>query len=148
MNSVIRYMKVEDVDQIVLADRLVLGHTLGKETMINELEINPFAHYFLMEDQESKELLGHLSIWIDSPMAQILNLYVLPKYQEHGFGKKFIEFAIDYMKSFNVKELTLEVRPSNERAIILYKNYGFTQVAIRRNYYDNGEDAFLMLKRM
>lgn len=148
MNPVIRYMTTNDVDEVVIADRIVLGHSLGADTLINEIESNPFAHYFILEDEELSKLLGHVSLWIDSPNAQIINIYVLPPFQGKGYGKLLLDFAIDYVKSFQVEEFTLEVRPSNDKAIKLYEEHGFIQVAVRKNYYDNGEDAYLMLKRM
>jgi ribosomal-protein-alanine N-acetyltransferase len=141
-------MQYDDVNQVVIYDREVIGHTLGKDTILNELSENPFAHYFVMEDETTHVFLGMISLWIDSPKAQIINIYVLPKYQSLGFGSVLFDFFLDYVKSYEVDEVTLEVRPSNLKAIHLYEKYGFTQVSIRRNYYDNGEDAYLMLKRM
>lgn len=148
MIPIIRYMEHTDINQVVLHDREVLGHTLGKETLENELSENPFAHYFIMEEQHTKIFLGMISMWIDSPNAQIINVYVLPQFQGMGLGSKLLTFFMDYVKSYEVTDITLEVRPSNFKAIALYEKFGFTQVSIRRNYYDNGEDAFLMLKRM
>ena len=40
---------------------------------------------------------------------------------------------------------SLEVRRSNLPAIALYQELGFHQVAVRRRYYENGEDALLMV---
>jgi len=148
MKAVIRYMTSADISKVVEYDKIIFGHTLGNETLRIELEENPFAHYFVLEDEESSAFLGMISLWIDTPNAQILNLYVLPSYQEHGLGRRLMDFSLDYVKSYEVEEMTLEVRPSNAKALSLYEQYGFKQVAIRRNYYENGEDAFLMYKRM
>ena len=39
----------------------------------------------------------------------------------------------------------LEVRPSNEAALDLYRDWGFVAVGRRRSYYeDTGEDALVM----
>lgn len=148
MNVNIRYMTSSDIPLVVEFDKLIFGHTLGSETLRIELDENPFAHYFVMEKEGTDEFLGMISLWIDTPNAQILNLYVLPPYQEHGLGRRLMDFALDYVKSYEVEEMTLEVRPSNVKALSLYEQFGFKQVAIRRNYYENGEDAFLMYKRM
>ncbi|HOP57083.1 MAG TPA: ribosomal protein S18-alanine N-acetyltransferase [Bacillota bacterium] len=136
-----------DLPEIIKADRLVLGHTLGEQTLANELDINPFAHYFVMREETTGKLAGHVSIWIDLKNAQILNLYVLPEFQHHGLGDDIMRFCIDYLSEYQVENITLEVRPSNFRARNLYGKFGFRQVAIRRNYYDNGEDALLYLKK-
>ena len=57
-----------------------------------------------------------------------------------------MNFGIDYMKDNQVSTITLEVRPSNKKAQELYRKLGFNKVAIRRNYYKDNEDAFLLLK--
>lgn len=43
--------------------------------------------------------------------------------------------------------LLLEVRPSNVKAVELYRHFGFAQICVRRGYYpaDGGrEDALVM----
>ncbi|MBN2505051.1 MAG: ribosomal protein S18-alanine N-acetyltransferase [Bacilli bacterium] len=147
MNMAIMPMRHEDIEEIVLADRLVFGHTLGEETLMNELDLNPFAHYFVMRDESAGRLAGHISLWIDIPNAQILNFYILPDYQGRKLGEKLLEFGLDYLAKHKIENITLEVRTSNERAIKIYEKYGFDRVAIRKQYYDNGEDAILMLKK-
>jgi ribosomal-protein-alanine N-acetyltransferase len=43
-----------------------------------------------------------------------------------------------------IKRLSLEVRKSNATAIQLYQNLKFVITHVRRNFYSNGEDAYLM----
>ena len=50
---------------------------------------------------------------------------------------------LEYLLINISKDITLEVRESNYPAINLYKKFGFTKLAIRKNYYKN-EDALLM----
>lgn len=140
-------MRHEDLTDVINADKEIFRHTLGFEMLKNELDINPFAHYFVMREMTTGNLSGHVSLWVDVPNAQILNLYVLPEYQGKKLGDKLIEFCIDYIDKFHVENITLEVRQSNFKAIQLYEKYGFRQAAVRKNYYDNGEDALLMLKK-
>ena len=45
------------------------------------------------------------------------------------------------------RTLLLEVRPSNEKALALYRHFGFRQIGVRRGYYpaEGGrEDALVM----
>ena len=44
------------------------------------------------------------------------------------------------------KDITLEVKQTNEIAIKLYKKYSFKQVAIRKGYYNN-IDGLLMERK-
>jgi ribosomal-protein-alanine N-acetyltransferase len=143
----IREMTTDDIPEVVRMDKIVLGHTLGADTLQNELNENPFAHYFVMEESMSGNLVGHIGLWIDAPNAQVMNFYLMPNCQHQGYGRQLFEFALDYLKAFSVGNLTLEVRESNLRAIHFYESLGFEMVAKRHHYYDNGEDALLMLKK-
>ncbi len=49
------------------------------------------------------------------------------------------------MTQNGVKNMTLEVRESNEAARNLYRSMGFEDAGRRKRYYsDNGEDALIM----
>ena len=49
---------------------------------------------------------------------------------------------------YGVFAATLEVRPTNEAALCLYRSFGFATEGVRTGYYtDTQEDALLMWKR-
>ena len=59
-----------------------------------------------------------------------------------------MDSLLSICKLENVTAITLEVRVSNQRAINLYKKFGFVEEGIRKEYYeDNKEDALIMWKR-
>ena len=72
-------------------------------------------------------------------------IYVTPKYRNQGIGSKLVSFIGE--KYDDIYNITLEVDTSNYIAINLYKKIGFDVVAIRKNYYKNGSDAFLMERK-
>jgi len=141
-------MRPEDADAIWKLDLEILKASIGKASLINEIRLNPLAHYFVLEDQDTYHLVGHIGLWIDDKNAQVLNYYVKPDYQGIGLGKLIMESAIAYLRSKQCENVTLEVRPSNKKALALYGKYGFVRAATRANYYDNGEDAYLMLLKL
>ena len=63
-------------------------------------------------------------------------------------GKSFLEFALDMCFEREVDVISLEVRKSNVKAQILYEKYGFMKEQVRKQYYSDGEDAYLMVKTM
>lgn len=148
MNVNIRDMHISDVSAIAKYDMVMMGETLGPETIKNHLENNALMKYFIMETQDTKEIVGQMSLWIDIDKAQINNFYILKKYQRMHYGKTFIEYIMSYLKSNQIEEVTLEVRKSNEVAIKLYEQFDFKVVSVRKNYYSNGEDAYLMYVRI
>jgi len=56
--------------------------------------------------------------------------------------------AMINMQKYNAKECYLEVRISNKPAITLYKKLGFQTVKVIRHYYMDGEDAYLMARKL
>lgn len=146
MSINIRNMNLADIPFIVEMDDIVFGESVGEEFLRNEILDNPMADFFILEDDD--KIVGFISFWIDEYKAQINNFYIVPKEQKKGLGKFLFERTINHLNSREVKEVTLEVKPSNVVALGLYYKYGFKEVAIRRNYYSNGEDALLLYARI
>ncbi|MDP3130598.1 MAG: ribosomal protein S18-alanine N-acetyltransferase [Bacillota bacterium] len=145
MKPIIRFMSIDDIPKIVAEDRRILGQTLGEKTLRTELADNPFTEYYVLEDKVTKAFYGHVSVWIDTPLAQIINIYIVPEQQRAGLGTFLIEFVLTLLKSRGCNTLTLEVRPTNAAAIAFYQKFGFTKMTVRKQYYEDGEDADLML---
>jgi len=88
--------------------------------------------------------MGYVGVLYVLDEGEISNIAVHPLYTGKGVGYALMRAAQEYCRRAGVKTLHLEVRPSNTRAIALYRKCGFIQSGIRRGYYgDNGEDALL-----
>ena len=75
--------------------------------------------------------------------GHILALAIAKPYQGRGFGKKLLYHTIELL--FHYTDLIrLEVRTTNQRAINLYKRFGFEVVQTLRKYYSTGEDGYVM----
>lgn len=62
-------------------------------------------------------------------------------------GKGIASKLMDKMLEENVSNVTLEVNITNDKALNLYKKYGFKVASVRSNYYGN-DDAYLMIREM
>jgi len=83
--------------------------------------------------------------------AHILNLCVEPEFRAHGYGERILDEMLFRARSASVREIFLEVRPSNETALALYYKKGFHQVANRPAYYQANkgrEDAAVLAKKL
>jgi ribosomal-protein-alanine N-acetyltransferase len=83
--------------------------------------------------------------------AHILNICVHPDYRSRGYGEKLLDEMLFRARTASVRQIFLEVRPSNERAIALYRKKGFHQVANRPAYYQahgGREDAAVLAKKL
>ena len=144
MRYLIRPMERKDIDAIVEGEKKIFGDTLGYDYLLSELEINPFSQYLVLEI--GGKVAGYIGLWIADNM-QILNFYVDKEYQNMGYGSMMMEFVVKVCEKSHITSLTLEVRESNEKAIRLYKKFGLEEVAVRKNYYNNGENALLMERK-
>jgi ribosomal protein S18 acetylase RimI-like enzyme len=56
-----------------------------------------------------------------------------------------MEEVLTEARAEGVKTVSLEVRKGNLPAVSLYHHLGFHQIGVRRRYYENREDALLMV---
>ena len=90
-------------------------------------------------------IVGFLGTWRMVKEAHIVSVGVRKRYRGQGIGELLLRGAIEQAKALGAEVVTLEVRPSNQVAISLYKKYGFTERGLRKGYYaDNREDALIM----
>lgn len=65
--------------------------------------------------------------------------------RHQGYGRVLLEDALARARSMGSAAMTLEVRVSNGAARQFYRSYGFAEAYRRRNYYQDGEDAFVLI---
>jgi ribosomal-protein-alanine N-acetyltransferase len=65
--------------------------------------------------------------------------------RKRGHGRSLFEDALARARSAGSTAITLEVRVSNEAARDFYKSYAFTEAYRRRAYYQDGEDALVLI---
>jgi ribosomal-protein-alanine N-acetyltransferase len=94
-------------------------------------------------------LIGYAVMSKGAEEADVLNLCVAEPWRGRGIGAYLLEHLLEFARSLDVREVFLEVRPSNTNAIRLYQSQGFTQVGVRRGYYQaigGREDAVVLRK--
>jgi ribosomal-protein-alanine N-acetyltransferase len=80
--------------------------------------------------------------------ARILSLAVSPGHRRNGVATRLMRGAFDVLRGRDFDAVGLEVRVSNASAQSLYDDLGFVPVGIEDGYYDDGEDAYLMEKKL
>ncbi len=77
--------------------------------------------------------------------GHVISVGVLRDYRRMGIGNALMCRSICAMAGRGVDHVILEVRVSNTPAIMLYKKLGFEVRDLLRSYYNDGEDAYLMV---
>ncbi len=97
------------------------------------------------------EVAGYGVLSIAAGEAHILNVCVDRAYRSRGYGEQLLDEMLYRARAAQVRQIFLEVRPSNQRAIALYRKKGFHQVANRPAYYQahgGREDAAVLAKKL
>jgi ribosomal-protein-alanine N-acetyltransferase len=95
-------------------------------------------------------VVGYGILSIAACEAHILNLCIDPEFRSMGYGERLLDTMLSHARGATVREVLLEVRPSNKTALALYRKKGFFQVANRPAYYqshEGREDAAVLSKK-
>ncbi|MCY4625537.1 MAG: ribosomal protein S18-alanine N-acetyltransferase [Chloroflexi bacterium] len=88
---------------------------------------------------------GYVGMWFMADEAHITAIAVREQYRGRGIGELLLMGCVELSILRRAREVTLEVRVTNDLAQTLYKKYGFEIVGARKRYYtDNNEDAYIM----
>ena len=71
-----------------------------------------------------------------------LSITVLKEYWGQGIGSRLMETMIEFSKNSGIHSISLVARADNERAISLYKKFGFDSVGIYKDYFKINEEYF------
>lgn len=95
------------------------------------------------------EVVGYIDFWHLTDEIHLINIAVHPDVRRQGVATALLNFMIGYADQHQVRQITLDVRVSNEAAIALYRRYRFETLSVRKRYYqDNDEDALVMALRL
>jgi ribosomal-protein-alanine N-acetyltransferase len=90
-------------------------------------------------------VLGYICFWAVADEIQMLNLAVHPAYRRQGLGRTLMTFLLSLAREKKALKVFLEVRPSNQTALALYRSLDFEILYRRPRYYAaEDEDALVM----
>jgi ribosomal-protein-alanine N-acetyltransferase len=94
------------------------------------------------------ELAGYYLLMYALDEAHLLDVAVAGKRQRQGLGRRLLYQIGARALGQGMESILLEVRPSNERALEVYRRHGYVQIGRRKGYYPAGpagrEDAIVM----
>jgi ribosomal-protein-alanine N-acetyltransferase len=134
----------QDIPKVMEIERVSYPFPWTEEAFIHEFQ-KPFSHFLVLSDDQTDELIaGYLVFWMLFEECHILNIAVHSNYRGLGFAKQMLSKARDMALQKNLKRMFLEVRKSNVAAVALYQKLGFFIDHIKKNFYEDGEDAYFM----
>ncbi|MEM3530302.1 MAG: ribosomal protein S18-alanine N-acetyltransferase [Nitrososphaerales archaeon] len=140
----IRRCKKEDLNEVLRIERICFNHPYDYSTFL----------YFLINDKngfyiakKNNQIVGYIIASVRGDKGTLVSIAVLPEFRRKGIGSRLMRESLAYL-SRKVNYVELQVRVSNFEAINFYKKFGFEEIGFIPNYYIDGEDALIMLKRL
>ena len=145
-NITIRKMCSNDIDKILEIEN-EQNITISTKKILEDSFLSNTNKYFVA-CYDSK-LIGYFAIDILVDFIDILSIVVKEEYKRHKVASFLMENIISIANENNIAKLFIEVRKSNIPAKSLYNKFGFEEINIRKNYYNNPiEDAIILFKKL
>ena len=93
---------------------------------------------------DGEEVVGYVGSQTVLQEADMMNVAVSDSHRRRGLARRLVE---ELSRQLDAYQLTLEVIQSNAPAIALYESMGFTQVGLRKNYYQKPKENALILRK-
>ncbi len=91
--------------------------------------------YMTLQAINSERFEGYCILHQVCDEVTIMDIAVARTSRRKGIGRKLLQHALDHAKLNNANTVWLEVRASNQAAILLYQKAGFAIQQIRKQYY-------------
>ena len=131
----IRPANESDLRDVVSIENASFDHPWTMEGFRAFLD-SPAVRFSVLDDGSVR---GYVIYALICGEAEIYNIAVAPDYRRRGFGAALLDEALK-----SADAAFLDVREGNAPAIALYEGRGFEKAGVRKKYYENGDDAFLM----
>jgi len=147
----VRQADLGDINEIIKINRQCLPENYSFDFFYRIL--TDFGFACAVAEQEGK-VVGYLLCRLERPFSSflgmnpvkghVISIAVLPKYRRQGLGLEIMKYGMKKLIENKVTSIYLEVRVSNVAAVEMYKKLGFYIKREHKEYYRDGESAFVM----
>ena len=138
-------MTSDHVAQVAELERICFGTEAWSEKSVASELNNPLSFWLVAVDGE--RVAGYVGSQTVLDESDMMNVAVHPDYRKQGIATALIVGLVEELRKKGSRCLTLEVRASNENAILVYQKLNFQEVGRRKNYYRNPREDALILRK-
>ncbi len=147
----IRPASLEDLDHIMQLERACFANDAWSVQNMRDELAGAQRFYLVAYAADNLDILIGYAGLAKTPstgQGDIQTIAVAESYRGQGLGRALMLALLDQAKQSAIQEIFLEVRADNLSAQQLYKSLGFTQIDLRKNYYqpDNVDALVMRLK--
>lgn len=141
----IRPMGQADLVAVLVAEQASYPYPWSRRIFRDCLRVG----YCCLVAEVNGRVRGHGIMLASAGEAHILNICVHPEVRRRGIARALLDELMGIACRAGAEAAYLEVRPSNDGAIALYRGAGFHMVGRREDYYPAAfgrEDALVMAR--
>ncbi len=139
----IRPMEPQDISQVADIESKSFSMPWSEEGFLDALG---YDDNILLVATEAEKIVGYVCVYVSFDEGELTNIAVEPDCRGQGIGFELMDAVKTEAMNSSVSRIVLEVRVSNNPAITLYEKCGFTNIGIRKNFYEQPrEDAYIMV---
>ena len=109
-------------------------------------ELESIDSKYIVAKTNDGEIISFAGIKIIVDTADIMNIVVKKSWRNQGVGNFLLNNLVSICKDLNLLSLSLEVNEDNYPAIHLYKKFGFKNIGVRKNYYQDKNGIVMSYK--
>ena len=145
MSVTLRLMTEADLDAVTELDQSAFGAgAWSRQMLAGELKQQPASRHYVVAEEDDV-IIGYAGLLGAGFQCDVVTLAVTKDRWGRGIGSTLLEALLAEAARRGCTEVFLEVRTGNKRAQELYKRHDFTEIGIRRGYYQpSGADALVM----
>lgn len=136
-------MRRRHLRSVIRIEQLVYPRPWSMGLFMSELGYQGSRVYLVA--RVGSTVVGYGGVMLVADDGHVTTLAVDPAWHRHGLGTRLLHALAVAAIDRGAKNLTLEVRVSNQAAKELYRAFGFAPAGIRKGYYaETNEDAIVM----
>lgn len=149
MSVSIRPMRAADLPDVLAIERAVFAEDAWTPQMFVGELAHPASRYYIVAVADGA-IAGYAGLAAPGGgQGDVQTIAVQADRQGQGIGTALLAELIATAVARRCLEVFLDVRADNDRARLLYLRTGFTEVGMRRGYYQpSGTDAIVMRLRL
>ena len=152
----IRKFKEDDLQSVIDINRETLPENYTDYFFLDLFE--RFPETFIVA-QEGDKIVGYIMSRVEVGLSNfglgglirkghVVSIAVRLMARRKGVAQALINTALEGMRFYKAKQCYLEVRVTNDAGVKLYTKLGFEVTRTAHGYYSDGEDAYVMSKKL
>lgn len=134
----------EDLPQVLAIERESYPEPWAASNFESEFSIAHSRFLVLTDDETDSLVLGYIVYRVQAEGVSLLNVALAPKWRKLGLSRILLAAMVNEAVREEIPRVVLEVRASNQTAIQVYQAIGFRKTHERKNFYSDGETAWVM----